>query len=106
MWSENTVVEMFLCENGQSRRRGMWSENIHICRRILEILAGDQNRHTTDPVEKIMFILEDTGHQLEPPGRCTKGRVSPKSFKEDVIYKMYSTFGSPDKRAGQKNRHT
>lgn len=61
LWSENTVVEMLLRENGQSMGRGMWSENIHICR-ILEVLAGDQNRHTTDPVEKIMFILEGTGH--------------------------------------------
>lgn len=84
----------------------MWSENIHICRRFLEIPAGDQNRHTTDPVEKIMFILRGTGHRLEPPGRFTKGRVSPKSFKEDVIYNLYSTFGSQDKRTRQKTRHT
>lgn len=97
---------MLLQENGQSRGRRMWSENIHICRRFLEIPAGDQNRHTTDPVEKIMFILRGTGHRLESPGRFTKGRVSPKSFKEDVIYNLYSTFRSPDKRTRQKTRHT
>lgn len=84
----------------------MWSENIHICRMFLEIPAEDQNRHTTDPVEKIMFVLRGTGHRLEPPGRFTQGRMSPKSFKEDVICNMNSTFGSPDKRASQKNRHT